>query len=178
MVGSRINGTSVLSHILPYIEEESLALGYTSSSDEDATATDGDPIQSKRIGSYVCPDEIHDMARFHTDGTINSYPASYAVNLGTWMVFDPTLSMKPNGSFFVNSHLKPAHFTDGTSKTLLATEVKAYGSYFSGSTTATAMPPAIPSDVCAPWAERRSSAPKSPTIRLTPSGATASSKPA
>ena len=149
VVGSRINGISVFSRILPYIEEENLAIGYTSSSDEDATATDGTAIQGKRIASYVCPDEINDMARLHSDGTINAYPGTYAVNLGTWMVFDPTCKTKPDGAFFVNSRLKPAHFTDGTSKTVLAAEVKAFGGYFSGSTTATATPPSTASELCA-----------------------------
>ena len=149
VVGSKTNDISVLSRILSYIEEESLAAGYTSGSDEDATATDGTAIQGKRIASYVCPDEINDMAKLSSDGSVNSYPANYGFNLGTWMVFDPTFLTKPNGSFFVNSRLKPAHFTDGTSKTLLAAEVKAWGSYFSGSTLATATPPVTPPDVCA-----------------------------
>ncbi len=89
------------------------------------------------------------MVKYNTDGTLNAYPGTYGGNLGPWMVYDPTGKQKSLGSFFVNSHLKPANFTDGLSKTLLAAEIKAWSPYFSGSTTATSTFPASPAAICA-----------------------------
>ncbi len=51
----------------------------------------------------------------------------------------------------MNSHLRAGHFTDGLSKTIALAEVKAWQGYYAGSTTATAMPPSSPADICA-WA--------------------------
>ncbi len=63
---------------------------YTPTSTEDQTLPDGTPIQSIRIPLLVCPSEVNDVGKFNSDGTPNSFPATYAFNLGTWMIFDPT----------------------------------------------------------------------------------------
>ena len=62
------------------------------------------------------------MAKLNTDGSLNSYPGTYGVNLGPWLVFDPTRQNPSLGSFYVNSRLRGADFTDGLSNTLMAME--------------------------------------------------------
>ena len=148
VAGNKTNDISLFARILPYIEESGLAGALGSSSNEDQVLSDGTPLQAKRIAVYICPDEINDMVKLNSDGTLNAYPGNYGGNLGPWMVFDPTGKQKPLGSFFVNSRLKPAHFTDGLSKTLLASEIKAWAPYFSGSTAATSTLPTSTSAIC------------------------------
>ena len=148
VIGDKTNDVSAWVRLLPFVEEENLAVNFTPTSNEDQALPDGTPIQSVRISTFICPSEVNDVAKFNSNGTVNSYPMSYAVNLGTWMVFDPTLKTAPNGAFYTNSRLRPANFTDGLSKTLMAAEVKAWQGYYSGSTTATATLPQAAADVC------------------------------
>ena len=146
--GDSTGDFSALARILPFLEEEPLGSYFNPSSTEDQTMPDGTPVMSVRVGAFVCPSEINDMNKFNTNGTLNSFPANYGVNLGPWLVFDPTLSVVPQGSFYPNSRLGPKSFTDGLSNTLMAAEVKMWSSYYSGSTTATATMPTTTATIC------------------------------
>jgi prepilin-type N-terminal cleavage/methylation domain-containing protein len=148
-VNDNTNDVSAWVRLLPFLEEENLAVNFTATSNENQTLADGTPVQGLRIATYVCPDEVNDVAKYNANGTLNSYPATYAINLGPWLVFDPTGKVQPPGSFYPNSRLRAAHFSDGLSRTLMAAEVRAWGSYYSGSTAATATIPATPADVIA-----------------------------
>ena len=147
-VGDKSNSVSAYVRLLPYVEEDNLGVFYTPTSNEDQKLPDGRPIQSIRIPLFVCPTETNDVGKFNADGTPNAYPGTYALNLGTWMVFDPTLKTSPPGAFFMNSQLRAGQFTDGLSKTLAAAEVKAWQGYYAGATTAPATPPSSPADIC------------------------------
>jgi prepilin-type processing-associated H-X9-DG protein len=149
VANDKTNDISVWSRLLPYLEQSALGSAYTATSTEDATLPDGTPIMGLRIPAYICPSEINDMAKLNTDGSLNSYPGTYGVNLGPWLVFDPTRQTVPQGSFYVNSRLRAADFTDGLSNSFYALEVKAWTSSLSGSTTATATQPNLPSDLIA-----------------------------
>ena len=149
VVGNSDNSISAFARLLPFIEQGPLFGNYTATSNEDQKMPDGTPVMSIKIASFICPSEINDMMKLNADGTPNSFPGNYAVNLGTWLIFDPTLATVPPGAFYPNSRLKPAHFTDGLSKTLAAAEVKMWAPYYSGSTTATSAIPSTPSDLCA-----------------------------
>ncbi len=142
------NDISAFSRLLPYLEQANLGVNFTATSNEDQQMADGTPVQAVRVATFICPSEIRDEAKYNADGTLNSYPGTYGLNLGPWMIYDPTRKTTPVGSFYVNSQLRPADFVDGLSNTLMAMEVKAWGSYFSGSTTATATIPQNPSDIC------------------------------
>ncbi len=104
-VGDKSNGVSAFVRLLPYVEEGNLGVFYTPSSNEDQSLPDGKPIQSIRIPLFVCPSEVNDVGKFKSDGTPNSYPATYAFNLGTWMIFDPTAKTSPPGAVL---HEQPA----------------------------------------------------------------------
>ena len=56
----------------------------------------------------------------------SQYPLNYAVNLGTWFVWDPTTGQGGNGVFYPASTTRTGDITDGLSNTLGFSEVKAY----------------------------------------------------
>ncbi|HEX3727334.1 MAG TPA: DUF1559 domain-containing protein [Pirellulales bacterium] len=149
IVNDSTNDISTLARLLPYLEEESLSANFTLTSTEDQQMANGTPVQALRIATFMCPSEVNDMVKFNADGTLNAYPTSYGINMGTWLVFDPTLKTIPLGAFYPNSRLRPAHFTDGLSNTLMGAEIKTWASYYSGSTTATTTLPMVPTDICA-----------------------------
>ena len=148
VANDKTNDISAFSRLLPYLEQGSLFAGYNPSSTEDQTMADGTPIMAVRVAAYFCPSDINDMAKLNADGSLNSYPTTYGLNRGTWLVFDPTRQSTPQGAFYVNSRLRQADFTDGMSNTLMMMEVKSWSGYYSGATNATATLPNAPSDIC------------------------------
>jgi prepilin-type N-terminal cleavage/methylation domain-containing protein/prepilin-type processing-associated H-X9-DG protein len=112
--------------ILPFLEEGALADKVDLNAAWDfQTAIDG-----LKIEIYGCPsDEKGPLARDPGGGKVRLYPTSYGFNLGTWFVFDPATKQGGDGVFYPNSFLRMAQIEDGTSKTLLAAEVKAWQSY-------------------------------------------------
>jgi len=87
-------------------------------------------INALRIPIYSCPSDPGSFRlRDPGGGRSQLYPTTYGFNLGTWFVFDPITQQGGNGAFFPNSHLPFAAFIDGTSNTLLISEVKAWQPY-------------------------------------------------
>lgn len=87
-------------------------------------------IDSLRIPSYSCPsDPGAYRIRDNGAGKPKLVPTTYAFNLGTWFVFDPATRQGGDGVFYPNSHLPLAAVVDGTTNTLLASEVKAWTHY-------------------------------------------------
>jgi prepilin-type N-terminal cleavage/methylation domain-containing protein len=104
-------------------------------------------IDGLKIPIYGCPSDSGSFRlRDPGGGKVKLYPTSYGFNMGTWFVFDPTSNQGGNGAFYPNSHLRLAEFTDGTSNTILAAEVKGWTPY-----TRNGGPPAvaIPGDAAA-----------------------------
>ncbi len=119
-----------------------------SQGDDSVLLPDGTPAQTVRVGVFICPSERNDTMRMKaavapaTAATAASYPLNYGVNFGPWLIYDPTTNTGGPGSFYPNAQLKSASFTDGLSKTLMFSEVKAYTSYLSKPPNTTT--PAIP----------------------------------
>jgi prepilin-type N-terminal cleavage/methylation domain-containing protein len=89
-------------------------------------------ITSSRISTYLCPSEFNDRLRVDsTDGP--SFPINYAVNLGSWFVFDSTTGRFGDGAFGTNASIGAQHIRDGLSSTLAFAEVKAWQPCFSDS---------------------------------------------
>lgn len=115
-----------LARILPYMEEGALYKAIDFSHANGSLLLPGTtiPLQEVRIAAYICPSEQND-----TLAALNqSYPSNYAFNEGTWLMYDPLTNSGGNGSFFCNAQLTTGSFTDGLSKTLMTSEVKAYTS--------------------------------------------------
>jgi hypothetical protein len=56
-------------------------------------------------------------------------PTCYGFNFGTWLVYNPTTGQGGDGIAFPNSRIRISSITDGTSNTLLASEVHAWTAY-------------------------------------------------
>jgi prepilin-type N-terminal cleavage/methylation domain-containing protein len=87
-------------------------------------------IDGLRIATYTCPSDPGTYrVRDPGGGKVKLVPTSYGFNLGTWFVFNPTNRVGGDGVFYPNSHLPLAAILDGTSNTMLASEVKAWTHY-------------------------------------------------
>ncbi|WP_222423367.1 DUF1559 domain-containing protein [Planctopirus ephydatiae] len=121
------NGSwSIHGRILPYLEQGNLY-----SKVDLSIAWDNQlAISGLKIPSYACPsDPKSDTVRDPGGGRALLYPTTYGFNYGTYFVFNPTTGQGGDGAFFPNSKLSFNSFTDGTSNTLLAAEVKAWTPY-------------------------------------------------
>ena len=51
-----------------------------------------DPIMFTPIPTYICPSEQNNQGKYNAGPPVtpNSWPTNYGVNLGTWLVYDPT----------------------------------------------------------------------------------------
>jgi prepilin-type N-terminal cleavage/methylation domain-containing protein len=142
---------SAQGRLLPFLEEfaigeelhRQLAVPYSQ-----ATLGSGQLISSLRIPALLCPSEPNTQVRNKADGTPEHAPLNYAVNLGTWMVFQPATRTGGDGAFFPNSKLRTASFTDGLSKTIALAEVKTSTSYFRNAALPAPAQPTSPTAVC------------------------------
>jgi prepilin-type N-terminal cleavage/methylation domain-containing protein len=139
---------STLARILPYMEEGAVykAINFAASPGS-FTLPNGVVLQTVRISSYICPSEQNDTLALDTavsPATPSSYPANYAFNLGTWLTYDPVANTGGNGAFFCNAQLTPGSFSDGASKTLMTSEVKAFQPYITLGGYTDANMPALP----------------------------------
>ena len=102
-------------------------------------------IDGLKIPGYACPsDPRSNDARDPGSGRPALYPTNYGFNFGTWFVYNPLTGQGGDGAFFPNAKLRMAAFTDGTSNTLMAAEVKAWTPYRrNGGPAATAVPNTI-----------------------------------
>jgi prepilin-type N-terminal cleavage/methylation domain-containing protein/prepilin-type processing-associated H-X9-DG protein len=147
VLSSNINDWSAWARISPYLEEAGLAGYILPTGSQDLAMVGSIPLSAYRVAAYVCPSEPNDMVKRNADGSPNAYPINYGVNLGPWMVFDPTLATIPPGAFFMNSALGPKHFTDGLSNTLMAAEVKMWTPYYNAGKSKST-PPTLPATIC------------------------------
>lgn len=124
--------------ILPYLEQGNLydIVDLTTAWDFQKA------IDGLKLPGYACPsDSQADTMRVPGSGMSNLYPTTYGFNFGTWFVFNPATGQGGGGSFFPNSSLSTAAFTDGTSYTLCAAEVKAWTPYVrNGGPSSTTLP--------------------------------------
>jgi prepilin-type N-terminal cleavage/methylation domain-containing protein len=113
-------------HVLPYLEEQALA-GVI---DLQKAWNTQMVINELKIPVFVCPsDEKAPEVRDTGVGLPRLYATTYGFNQGTWFVYDPVTKKGGDGVFYPNSFLRMAQIEDGTSKTLLAAEVKAWNHY-------------------------------------------------
>ncbi len=90
-------------------------------------------VATTRIAPFLCPSEVNDVVRVNSAGVPRDYPANYAMNMGTWKIWNPLDGSVGDGAFHVNSRYSAADFLDGMSQTLMAAEVKAYTPYLRNS---------------------------------------------
>ena len=112
--------------ILPYLEQ-----GNIYSNVDLSTAWDfQQSISGLKVPGYACPsDPKSDQSRDAGGGRAILYPTTYGFNFGTWFVWNPVTRIGGDGFTYPNSKLSFATFSDGTSNTMLAGEVKAWTPY-------------------------------------------------
>ncbi|MBX3414240.1 MAG: DUF1559 domain-containing protein [Pirellulales bacterium] len=137
-----IDGWSVHILLLPYLEQKMIheeidfTKNYNYYVQANATAGTTPPLftladgttavlSTLRVPTYVSPAEPRDEIRED-----KHYPVNYAMNMGTWFVYDPVTRKGGNGSGYPNSKLTDGDFGDGLSTTLAFAEVKAWQPYF------------------------------------------------
>ncbi len=87
-------------------------------------------INNLRIAIFSCPSDVPAAeVRDPGGGKVLLYSTTYGFNMGTWFVYDPMTNIGGDGVFYPNSFQRLAKISDGTSKTLMAAEVKAWTHY-------------------------------------------------
>jgi prepilin-type N-terminal cleavage/methylation domain-containing protein len=146
--GSQGTDWSAQARLLPYLEQ--VALHDSVDYDQPYAAAvlpDGSPLSTFRVPTYLCPSEPNDTVRL-SGGVPEHYPLNYGMNLGTWLVYQPTNREGGDGAFRPYRRLKPRDMLDGLSNTLAAAEVKAYTPYFRNAALDPPTMPVVPADVC------------------------------
>jgi prepilin-type N-terminal cleavage/methylation domain-containing protein len=141
---------SAQARMLPFLEElaigaeiqRQLAVPYNR-----ARLANGALIAGIPIPSLLCPSESRTQLRMKNGSPVYA-PLNYAINLGTWLVFDPQGKAAGDGAFFPNSRLTAGQFSDGLSKTIALAEVKTYTPYFRNAGSSSPQRPASPDAVC------------------------------
>ncbi len=153
------SGWSAFGQILPHLEQGNLYknINFDLSYNLAPNVTTADGVSTKltsmRIPTFVCPSEVRDEPKMTTTAPIvpAHYPPNYAVNAGTWFVYDQVTGAVGNGAFYPKSKLTAAAFSqDGLSNTLCVSEVKAWQYQITKGNYATTQPmPATPADAVA-----------------------------
>jgi prepilin-type N-terminal cleavage/methylation domain-containing protein len=115
---------SVHGRLLPYLDQATLS----NVVDLSLRWSGQMAIDGLRIPVYVCPSDAK-AGTIRADTTPKLCATTYGFNHGTWFVWDPATGTGGNGMFYPNARISFATVTDGTSNTLLASEVKAWSPY-------------------------------------------------
>ncbi len=117
--------------VLPYVEEFGLADAIDFEDDYHDVYWPGtnNLLKATRVGGLLCPSEQQDIVRLDGNGNPIDYPLNYAFNAGVWKIYDERDRSDGGGAFVPGRGLSPAKFTDGLSKTLMLSEVKAFMPY-------------------------------------------------
>lgn len=128
--GGTINTNSswgVHGRILPFLDQAALF----SRVDLSIAWDDQAVIAGLKIPVYACPsDPGSDIARDVSPKLATPlYPTTYGVSFGTWLVWDPVTRQSGDGAFGPNTKYSFRDFIDGTSQTLMVSEVRARQPY-------------------------------------------------
>ena len=131
---ANIDGWSIHAILLPYLEQKVLSdsVDYTLSYNLASDIVTADGVSTKlsamRVPVYLSPGEPRDEVRL--DPGPKHYPLNYAVNCGTWLVWNPATGDGGWGVAYPNSEIKTAQIHDGLSQTMFFAEVKGWQPYF------------------------------------------------
>ena len=106
--------------ILPFIEQANLSslidfnLGYSPQSS----------VLSVRVPMFICPSDPRG-----DDRNGQHWNITYAVNAGEWFMWNPITNESGTGAFGVNTNYNLRDFVDGSSNTILMSEVKSWQPY-------------------------------------------------
>jgi prepilin-type N-terminal cleavage/methylation domain-containing protein len=117
-----INGWSALARVLPYSEQGNLfnTANFALWKEDPQNST----TISQNVSFLICPSEVNPQVSTHDYGLAGVN--NYGVNQGDWFVWGGFNGPQNRSAFGMNRSRRIAEFTDGTSHTLLAAEVKTY----------------------------------------------------
>jgi hypothetical protein len=123
------------SFMLPYLEASTtydlinFSIGYHTAGNKNLFPPNG--IAATRVSVLMCPSEPNDRERINTTtGLPEHYPLNYTLNVGRYLVFNPTNQNDGGGAFAPNGRIKAAAFIDGLTSTIAIAEVKAFNPRF------------------------------------------------
>ena len=121
------NGSwGVHGRLLNFVEQSNLA----DDIDTDSAWDDQSAIDGVAVTVLACPSDVKaGDERTFSDGRPTLYPTTYGFNFGRYFVFDPVTRATGEGMFAPNSFFGFRDCFDGSSQTLLASEVKAWTPY-------------------------------------------------
>jgi prepilin-type N-terminal cleavage/methylation domain-containing protein len=94
-------------------------------------------VAATRVDVLMCASEPNGRARLGADGTPVHYPLNYALNVGNFLVWNPSTRSDGGAAFGPNTKLRPEAFADGLGTTLAMAEVKAFTPRYHDTTTPT-----------------------------------------
>lgn len=107
--------------LLPYLEQANLS----NLIDFSKPYGDQPGVSKVRVAPYLCPSDVNDR---QTDNG-NHWSFSYAANVGEWLIWDAFTRTSGSGAFGQNTRFSTRDFTDGTSNSMMFSEVKAFQPY-------------------------------------------------
>lgn len=116
--------------ILPYLEGDSLFKRidfnkpYADQANKDLFPPNG--VAALKVDVLVCASEVNARSRLDSAGTPAHFPLSYGLCTGVFKVYDPTTKTDGGAAFAPFAKLRTRAFTDGLSKTLALSEIKAF----------------------------------------------------
>jgi prepilin-type N-terminal cleavage/methylation domain-containing protein len=143
-----VGGTwSVHARLLPFSEQTNLSntIDFRYNYSDLVNAPQHAEVSKTKVPIYSCPSEIKAEPRIGTSQT--HFPTNYAINYGTWLVFDAATRSTGDGSFVVNRKFSTAAITDGLSNTLAYSEVKAFQGKLANSSIPSTLGAPIPNSV-------------------------------
>jgi prepilin-type N-terminal cleavage/methylation domain-containing protein len=116
--------------LLPYVEGDTLfkKIDFAKSYDDPVNTAVLPPkgVAPMRIDLLVCPSDPGIKPRLDGSGIATHYPLCYGLCTGIYKVYDPATKTDGGTAFAPFTKLRPNAFTDGLSKTLAMSEVKAF----------------------------------------------------
>jgi prepilin-type N-terminal cleavage/methylation domain-containing protein len=157
LAGSRVSdGTtsqpwSGQSLMLPFLEGETVyrKIDFSKGYHDTAHKPPAMPfiLASTRVDVLMCPSEPQNRARLASDGTPEHYPLNYALSVGNYLIYDPVTKKDGGNAFGPDTKFRGSSFSDGLSKTLAMSEVKAFTPRYHDCSTPSAQSPLSPADV-------------------------------
>ncbi len=146
--GNDQNSTwSAQARLLPYLEETTIESAVNYRVPYNSIRIGSQLLGSFRIPTFLCPSEQRDEVRIKNNEP-TYFPLNYGLNQGVWFVFDPVNQRGGSGVTFPNSRIGFRHMQDGTSKTLMVAEVKAYQPYLRDGNADAPVPVSDPNMIC------------------------------